>query len=473
MNATQGNVLIIDDDQSVCLLLEQILKAGGYQAAVAPTGEEGLRELKRQEYQAVLLDMHLPDGSGLDLIAKIHEHSADASVIVITGFASVETAVRAIKSGAYDYLQKPLYSDSVLMTVAKGLERTRLLSENKYLQQTLDERYGFEKIIAKSKAMLAVFDLIRKVAETSTTVLIQGESGTGKELAARALHFNSRRRHAKFVPLNCGGIPETLLESELFGYVRGAFTGAAGNKQGLFKQADQGTIFLDEIGAMPLVLQVKLLRVLQDGAFYPLGGTQPVEADVRVVAATNQDLEDLVKRSLFREDLYYRLNVIQINLPPLRERREDIMLLSSHFLKKYAAEQGKSIESFSPEAVSHLSRNDWPGNVRELENAIEHGVTLCAGSVLEPRHFPQRRLGPRACDLSLMTDRPLHQARAEFEKRYIKALLSITGGNVTRAAQMAGIARQNLQLKLREYEISSRSFSRNGVTIQPPFYTSG
>jgi DNA-binding NtrC family response regulator len=459
MNDSSASILIIDDDQSVCLLLTQILEAGGYKAVVAETGEKGMRALGKQEFQVVLLDMHLPDSFGLDLIGRIHERNADTSVIVITGFASVETAVRAIKTGAYDYLQKPLYADGVLMTVAKGLERAQLLSENKYLHQTLEERYGFEKIIAKSRPMQAVFDLIKKVSDTSTTVLINGESGTGKELVARALHFNSKRRQAKFVPLNCGGIPETLLESELFGYLRGAFTGAVGSKQGLFQLADRGTLFLDEIGTMPIMLQVKLLRVLQEGIFYPLGGTAPVEADVRVVAATNADLEAAVKAGTFREDLYYRLNVIQIALPPLRDRRDDIMLLASHFLKKYAVEQGKKIDGFLPEAVGHLTRSDWPGNVRELENAIEHAVALCPGGMLDPRHFPQRRALIRADDQGTMADLPLHQARAEFEKRYIRALLSATGGNVSRAAAMAGIARQNLQLKLREYGIASRSFA--------------
>ncbi len=462
MDASLGSILIIDDDQSVCLLLQQILETGGYHVTAAATGEQGMAALKRQEYPVVLLDMHLPDSFGLDLIARIHEQNADASVIVITGFASVETAVQAIKSGAYDYLQKPLHVDSVKLTVEKGLERSRLLSENKYLHQTLDERYGFEKIIAKSKPMMLVFDLIRKVSDTSTTVLVQGESGTGKELVARALHFNSKRRQAKFVPLNCGGIPENLLESELFGYVRGAFTGAVGSKQGLFQRADRGTIFLDEIATLPLVLQVKLLRVLQEGTFYPLGGTTPVEVDIRVVAATNIDLESAVKSGAFREDLYYRLNVIQINLPPLRDRRDDIMLLAAHFLKKYAGDQGKSIDSFSPEAIGHLTRCDWPGNVRELENAVEHAVAMCPGGVLEPMHFPQRRAGPVTDDQNTMADLPLHQARAEFEKRYIRALLTVTGGNVSRAAGMAGIARQNLQLKLKEYDISSRSFAHGG-----------
>jgi len=460
MTASHNNILIIDDDQSICLLLQQILTTAGYQATVAATGADGLRELKRQEAQVVLLDMHLPDTFGLDLITQIHEQSADVAVIVITGHATVETAVKAIKSGAYDYLQKPLYAESVLLAVANGLERSRLLSENKYLQQTLDQRYGFEQLIATSKPMLAMFDLIRKVADTTTTVLVQGESGTGKELVARAVHFNSRRRQAKFVPINCGGIPETLLESELFGYMRGAFTGANGSKQGLFQQADQGTVFLDEIGTMPLVLQVKLLRVLQEGVFYPLGATAPVTVDVRVIAATNQNLEAAVKAGLFREDLYYRLNVIQINLPPLRDRREDVMLLASHFLKKYAAEQEKQITSFAPESVNFLMRNDWPGNVRELENAVEHAVTLSAGPVLELGHFPMRRIMAKPEELSLMVDLPLKEARDEFEKKYISALLSITGGNVTKAAEMAGIARQNLQLKLRDFGISSRSFAR-------------
>ena len=462
MNTPQSKILIIDDDQSVCLLLEQIMTAGGYHADVTMTGADGMSALTRQEYQVVLLDLHLPDSSGIDLIARIHEHNADASVIVMTGFSSIETAVKAIKAGAYDYLQKPLYADSVMLAVTMGLERSRLLSENKYLQQTLDQRYGFEQIIAISKPMIALFDLIRKVADTSTTVLVQGESGTGKELVARAVHFNSRRRQAKFVPINCGGIPEALLESELFGYLRGAFTGAAGNKQGLFQQANRGTIFLDEIATMPLVLQVKLLRVLQEGVFYPLGATSPVTVDVRIIAATNQDLESAVKAGTFREDLYYRLNVIQINLPPLRDRREDIMLLASHFLKKYAAEQEKLITSFAPESVNFLMRNDWPGNVRELENAVEHAVTLCAGAVLELGHFPIRRITAKPEELSLMVDLPLKEARDEFEKKNISGLLSITGGNVTKAADMAGIARQNLQLKLRDFGISSRSFSRNG-----------
>jgi len=461
MDASLGSILIIDDDQSVCLLLQQILETGGYHVTAAATGEQGMAALKRQEYPVVLLDMHLPDSFGLDLIARIHEQNADASVIVITGFASVETAVQAIKSGAYDYLQKPLHVDSVKLTVEKGLERSRLLSENKYLHQTLDERYGFEKIIAKSKPMMLVFDLIRKVSDTSTTVLVQGESGTGKELVARALHFNSKRRQAKFVPLNCGGIPENLLESELFGYVRGAFTGAVGSKQGLFQRADRGTIFLDEIATLPLVLQVKLLRVLQEGTYYPLGSVTPVEVDVRVVAASNQNLEEAVKAGTFREDLYYRLNVIHILLPPLRDRKEDIPNLAQHFLGKYAKEHGKAIKGLEPAAQEQLMRHSWPGNVRELENAVEHAVAVCAGQTLTARDLPERRSHAASGGGGSMIHQTLHQARDEFEKQYIQALLKATGGNITKAAVMAGIARQNLQLKIKESGINPKAYALN------------
>jgi DNA-binding NtrC family response regulator len=454
-----GKVLIIDDDQSICQLLKQILHSAGYLAITASSAAEGLQAVSGEQADLVLLDMRLPDAWGLDLIPRIKEADPDVPVIVITGHASIEDAVKSIKAGVYDYLQKPLHTDSVLIAAAQAVERKRLLEENRYLQKTLNERYGFENIIAKSRPMMAVFGTIRKIAETRTTVLILGESGTGKELAARAVHFNSRRKEARFVPINCGGIPETLLESELFGYAKGAFTGASCSKDGLFKAADKGTIFLDEIGTMPLSLQVKLLRVLQEGVFYPLGSTTPVEVDVRVIAATNQDLEAGVKNGAFREDLFYRLNVIQIKLPPLRDRRDDIMLLAHHFLKKYAAEQDKPIEGFSAEALDFLLRHDWPGNVRELENAVEHGVALCPGKQIGLNDFPQRRSGHRSEDIPLLIDRPLHQARDDFEKRYITALLKLTGGNVTRASEMAGIARQNMQLKLKEYGISSKSFS--------------
>ncbi len=456
-------VLVIDDEEPIREILSQIISNAGYQIQVVADGNSGLKAMGEGDYDVVLLDMHLPDIQGLELIPRLKEISPETSLIMITGHATVESAVKAIRSGAYDYLEKPLHTDGVLLAISQAAERKKLMDQNRYLQQTLDQRYGFENIIAKSKKMLTIFDLIRKIADTSTTVLIQGESGTGKELVARAIHFNSRRKGGRFVPLNCGGIPETLLESELFGHTKGAFTGAAASKQGLFQVADKGTVFLDEVATMPLSTQVKLLRVLQEGVFYPVGATAPVEVDVRVLAAANQDLEQEVKKGIFRQDLFYRLNVIQINLPSLRERPEDILLLAHHFLKKYCLEQSKDIREFSPEAAEYLTRHNWPGNVRELENAIEHAVALCAGSVVTIGEMPRHSQSVELDQVMLPLDRTMKEARDIFEKQYVEGLLRITRGNVTKAAVMAGMARQNMQLKLRDYGISSKTFSlKNG-----------
>ncbi|MDQ7799095.1 MAG: sigma-54 dependent transcriptional regulator [Candidatus Edwardsbacteria bacterium] len=456
-------VLVIDDEEPIREILSQIISHVGYQITVVPDGNSGLKAMSEGDYDVVLLDMHLPDISGLELIPRLKEISPESSLIMITGHATVESAVKAIRSGAYDYLEKPIHTDAVLLAISQAAERKKLLDQNRYLQQTLDRRYGFENIVAKSKKMLAIFDLIRKIADTSTTVLIQGESGTGKELVARAVHFNSRRKGGRFVALNCGGIPEALLESELFGHTKGAFTGAAASKQGLFQMADKGTIFLDEVATMPLSTQVKLLRVLQEGVFYPVGATCPVEVDVRVLAAANQDLEQEVKKGVFRQDLFYRLNVIQINLPALRERPEDILLLAHHFLNKYCAEQSREAKQFSPEAAEYLTRYNWPGNVRELENAVEHAVALCPGKIIKIGDMPRRNQAVELDQVILPLDRSMKEARDIFEKQYVEGLLRITGGNVTKAAVMAGMARQNMQLKLRDYGISSRTFSlKNG-----------
>lgn len=457
---TDIKVLVIDDEEPIREILSQIISEAGYQIQVVEDGKFGLIAMAENDYDVVLLDLHLPDIPGLELIPKLKVISPETSLIMITGHATVESAVRAIRAGAYDYLEKPLHAEDVLLAIRQGAERRRLLDQNKYLQQALDQRYGFENIIAKSGKMIAIFEMIRKIADTSTTVLIQGESGTGKELVARAIHFNSRRKAGRFVPLNCGGIPDTLLESELFGHTKGAFTGAASAKQGLFQMADKGTVFLDEVATMPLSTQVKLLRVLQEGAFFPVGATSPIEVDVRVLAAANQDLETEVKRGTFRQDLFYRLNVIQVKLPPLRERPEDILLLSHHFLQKYCAEQSKQLEDFSPEAAEYLTRHSWPGNVRELENAIEHAVALCNGPSVKLKDLPNRSRDQSLGQIPLPLDLPLKDARDMFERQYIEGLLKITGGNVTKAAAMAGMARQNMQLKLREYGISSRTYSR-------------
>ncbi|MBU1356005.1 MAG: sigma-54 dependent transcriptional regulator [Candidatus Edwardsbacteria bacterium] len=456
-------VLVIDDEEPIREILSQIISNAGYQIQVVPDGNSGLKAMAEGDYDVVLLDMHLPDISGLELIPHLRELSLETSLLMITGHATVESAVKAIKAGAYDYLEKPLHAENVLLAIRQGAERKKLLDQNRYLQQTLDQRYGFDNIIAKSKKMMDIFEMIRKIADTSTTVLIQGESGTGKELVAKAIHFNSSRKGGRFVPLNCGGIPETLLESELFGHAKGAFTGAASSKQGLFQVADKGTIFLDEVATMPLSTQVKLLRVLQEGVFYPVGATSPVEVDVRVLAAANQDLDQEVKKGVFRQDLFYRLNVIQINLPSLRERPEDILLLAHHFLKKHCADQSREIKQFSPEAAEYLTRHNWPGNVRELENAVEHAVALCPGNIIKIGDMPRHNQAVELDQVILPLDRTMKEARDIFEKQYVEGLLRITGGNVTKAAAMAGMARQNMQLKLRDYGISSKTFSlKNG-----------
>lgn len=452
-----GRILIIDDDHSICELLARILEADRHQVESVQSGGDALKAAAGGDHDLYMLDMQLPDITGHQVIASLAELRPEAPVIIITGHASIEDAVKAVKAGVYDYLQKPLHADQVLMAVNQALERKMLLEENRYLKETLSERYGFDTILTKNKAMLAIFATIRKVADTKATVLITGESGTGKELVARAVHFNSRRKNARFVPINCGGIPETLLESELFGYAKGAFTGAVGSKQGLFQAADRGTMFLDEIASMPPSLQVKLLRVLQEGSYYPLGSVSPVEVDVRVVAASNQNLEEAVKAGAFREDLYYRLNVIQIAIPPLRDRKEDIPNLAQHFMEKFSKEHGKDIRGIEGAALELLLRHSWPGNVRELENAVEHAVAVCSGPMLAARDFPDRRAPVNNGGGGAMIHQTLHQARDAFEKQYIEALLEATGGNITKAAAMAGIARQNLQLKIKEHGINPKA----------------
>ncbi|MEW6684904.1 MAG: sigma-54 dependent transcriptional regulator [Candidatus Edwardsbacteria bacterium] len=456
-------ILIVDDQPEIRSILSQVLGYEGYKVISAQNGREALEANKNTAFDLVLLDIQLPDMSGIEVLNQLRERNPELLVVMITAYGTVESAVQAMKFGAYDYLQKPLRADTIILVTRKALERKRLLDENKYLHEILEKKYEFQNIIAKNKRMLEIFELIKKVAPSKTTVLIEGESGTGKELMAKAIHFNSPRREAKFVPLNCGGVPETLLESELFGYVRGAFTGAFGSKVGLLEIADNGTIFLDEVATMPVSLQVKLLRVLQENIFFAVGSTKPIEVDIRIIAASNQNLESAVKAGIFREDLYYRLNVIRIIIPPLRERREDIPLLSNHFLTKFNKELGKKIEGFSKSAMESLLRYDWPGNVRELENAVEHAVTLAGSNLIEPQDFPEpSRLSAKA--ENLFTNLSLHQAKQEFEKQYIIELLKINHGNVTRTAKMAQIARQNMQLKLKEYGIEPKEFAIKKVT---------
>ncbi|MGB9629808.1 MAG: sigma-54-dependent transcriptional regulator, partial [Thermodesulfobacteriota bacterium] len=369
-------ILVVDDEEIVCESCKRILEEEGYEVEIALSGEEALHKMKENSYDIVITDLKMPGMDGMEVLKNIRKDYPDTIVIMITGFATVETAVESMKLGAFDYIPKPFTPDEVSIVVKKAIDQKTLLLENIYLRQELQEKYGFHNIIGKSKKMQEIYRVIVKVAPTDSTVLIYGQSGTGKELIARAIHFNSPRRDKPFVPVDCAVLAENLLESELFGHVRGSFTGAVTTKPGLFEVADGGTVFLDEVGNISLGIQAKLLRVLQEKEFTPVGGTKPKKVDIRLISATNKDLEKMIKEGTFREDLYYRLNFVPIHLPPLKERQEDIPLLSVHFLKKFSEEMGKSIKGFTPEAMEKLMKYSWPGNVRELENMIGRTVVM-------------------------------------------------------------------------------------------------
>src|SRR2546429_5791091 len=374
-----GSVLIIDDEVGIRESLQTLLELEGYDVQTAANGEQGIARLGDRPFDLVLLDLALPDRNGIDLLSEIRAHAPQLSVIMITASGTVENAVQAMQSGAANFVQKPWDNEKLLADVRAAIARRRVEEENIQLKRALKQRYNFENIIGKSEPMLRVFDLVGQVASSRSTVLIQGESGTGKELIAKAIHMNSPRKDRPFVPVNTGSMPPDLLESTLFGHVKGAFTSAVASKKGLFEVADRGTLFLDEIGTMSLETQSKILRVLQDRKFMHLGGVQEIQVDVRVIAASNVDLKQLVREGKFREDLFYRLNVISIDLPPLRQRKEDIPLLADFFLRRYSDENQRSIRRLNPDTLRQLLNYAWPGNVRELENVIERAVVLSTG----------------------------------------------------------------------------------------------
>jgi two-component system, NtrC family, response regulator PilR len=393
--ANKPRILVVDDEPSMRDMLRIVLRRDGYDVVLAENGGQAIAILQQQPIDLLLSDIRMPDVSGVDVLRTAKALNRDVVAFMMTAFASTDTAVEAMRLGAVDYFTKPFNMDELRFKVRQHLEASRLKQENVLLKRALNTSHSFSNIIGRSEAMLAIFKMIETIARTSSTVLITGESGTGKDMVARAVHFNSLRRDHPFVALNCGAVPETLLESELFGHMRGAFTGADVNKKGLVEVAERGTIFLDEIGEMNASMQVKLLRVLQDRRFRRLGSTEEVEADIRVIAATNQDLPKLVADGRFREDLFYRLNVIPIHLPPLRDRREDIPLLADHFLAKYTAQMDKPIHTISREAQELLTVYAWPGNVRELENAIERAVALEPTAAILPESLPPHvRPGP-------------------------------------------------------------------------------
>ncbi len=447
-----GAILVVDDDADMRELAYDMLKDRGHQVTVAGSGEEALKRLAEEDYAVVLTDLRMKGMEGLELLAGIKRTYPDINVILMTAFGSVETAVEAMKHGASDYLMKPVKKDELVRVIERVVREAALRREVSRLRKEVHKEYSFHQILGKSKAIQAVFDLIRRVADSPTNVLITGESGTGKELVAKAIHYNSDRKDAPFIPVNCAAIPEQLLESELFGHMRGAFTDAKIDKRGLFEEAQKGTLFLDEISELPIMLQAKILRAIQEKEIRRVGATKPISVDVRIIAATNLNLGDEVKNKRFREDLYYRLNVIELKLPPLRERREDIPLLVDAFLKKCGGVRGKEVKGVSEAALAMLIDYAWPGNVRELENVIERAVTLSRGEKISPDDLPPAVQGARGdrrvLDEAAEQTLPLH----ELEKEYIKKVLEKTGGNKYQAAHALGIDRKTLYRKLAEIE---------------------
>jgi len=452
--AAPVRVLVVDDDEITCNLLEEVLSKEGYAVHKALDGLEAIDRGEKHTYDVVLSDIKMIDVDGMEVLRAYRQRSPETIIIMMTAFGSIETAIRAIKEGAYDYVSKPFKLDEIKLTLQRALEQRRLVEENIHYRQELITKYKLENIVGRSAQMLQVYKTIARVAESRSTVLVTGESGTGKELIARAIHFNSPRAARPFVAVDCSSLAETLLESELFGHMRGAFTGAVTTKKGLFEEADRGTCFLDEIGDISLAMQAKLLRVLQEHEIKRVGGTETIKIDVRIVAATNQNLEALVTEKKFREDLFYRLNVVSIHLPSLRERPEDVPLLADHFLRKYASQNNKPVCRISPEAMDLLVRHRWPGNVRELENVIERATTLSGTNLILPEDLPRRlQIEPAQMSLSSL---PSRMPLSELEKLYIQKVLEETGGNKKKAADILGIDRRTLY----------RMATRLGLTIK-------
>ena len=444
-------ILIAEDEDLMRAIIARLLEEAGYRVAVAASAEEALERFAAEDVAVTLTDIRMTGMDGLALLDRIKDIDAEALVIVMTAYSSVDSAVAALRKGAYDYITKPFVNEDLLQSVKNALRQRELFRENRALRRELDRRYSFSEIIGTSEALQAVFRLVEKVAATNTNILIQGESGTGKELIARAIHHHSPRGLRPFVAINCGALPETLLESELFGHVKGAFTGATGSKPGLLRAAEGGTVFLDEIGEVTPAMQVRLLRAVQEHEVTPVGASAPVEFDARVICATNRDLEKEVAEGRFREDLFYRLNVIEVHLPPLRERREDIPLLVRHFITRTAHEQGQDEKAIAPEAMSALINYAWPGNVRELQNAVERAFTL-SGARIDLDSLPPRVRDAAGGQLPVRDPDGLRPTLAEIERRYILETLAAVNQDKVRAANILGIDLSTLYRKLKRYD---------------------
>jgi len=451
-------LLIIDDEENMRHMLQALLKDHGYMVETAVNGKEALQCVKHTIYDYILCDIRMPEMDGMAFLLAAGPYIEQANVIMMSAYGSVDTALEAIKAGAYDFISKPFKTDEVLLTLKKAEEREALRLENKMLKEEIEAVHGesdFGAMAAKSKSMIDLFQLARKVASFKTTVLVSGESGTGKELVARGLHTHSPRTAMPFIAVNCGGIPENLLESEFFGYIKGAFTGADSNKKGLFAEADGGTLFLDEIGELPMGLQVKLLRVLQESEIRPIGSSKIQKIDVRIIAATAKDLEQEVRKGVFREDLYYRLNVLAIHIPPLRERPEDISLLANHFVKRMNRKLNREISAIAPSAMSMLIEYTWPGNVRELENTIERAIILTDQGVIAPDNLPQnleRRKKPHGTQ-DFFDGFSLKEAAKIMEQKLIARALEATGGNKSKSADLLEISYPSLLAKIKKFNL--------------------
>lgn len=465
------NLLVVDDDPSIIKVFERIAKDENWSIEVANDGTKAMEILNQFIVEVALVDIKLPGYSGLQLLEYLKKNNFPTEVIIITGVGTVETAIQAIRLGAYDYLTKPFTDiNKVTIQIEKAIERFSLMQKVRRLERSSSDKFVYENIVGKSKKMQEIFDVIENISKTSSTVLILGDSGTGKEMVAKAIHKRSTRSTKPFVVINCSAIPETLLESELFGHKKGSFTGAVHDKAGLFEEADTGTIFLDEVGEIPPSVQVKLLRVLQEGEVRPVGGVQNRRVDVRLVAATNKDLYTMVQEGRFREDLYYRLNVITVLLPPLRERPEDIPLLAYHFLKKYTDKTGKKVEKISVDALQALQNYRWVGNVRELENVVERAVVLTSSEAIQATDLPPRVLGEAFYLSDEVSDANLSQFGYQeakdkvlfsFNRSYLTNLLRLTKGNLSSAADRAGMDRSNFKKIVKKFGIELTEFKEN------------
>lgn len=445
-------ILVVDDEQSHRTMLKAVLSKEGYEVSEADDGTSAIKAVENDPFDLVLMDIRMTDMDGIEALGEIKKISPSMPVIMMTAYASIKTAVETLKSGAYDYLTKPLDIDELKILIKKALDYYRLQEENIFLKERLADRFDFSQIIGRSRAMKELFETLSLIAPSDATVLIYGESGTGKEIVANAIHQNSPRAQKPFIKVNCAALPETLLESELFGHERGAFTGALTRKAGRFQLADGGSLFLDEISDMSLTTQVKLLRVLQEREFEPLGSTKTIQVNIRLITATNKDLEEEVNAGRFREDLFYRLNVVPIHLPPLRKRKDDIPLLAEHFFDILREKNRSSVKGFLPKTMDIMVRYDWPGNVRELENVIERSVLLCRSEFISPEDLPLPVQGAEDKDQSMVSV-PQGMTLKEVEKEVIVQTLSDKKGSRTQTARILGISRKTLQNKLKEYGI--------------------